>query len=354
MPGLVYIAVWVAAVPALSTDLGPRSLGTVEPLAAVASAAEAAQEEQYRERQVLDPQTDTWVEQAVALPGTPEAELDEARALLARGEVRAAYGRLKKWVETHREHERYFEALLLLGEACFGRERFYQAYERFEEVVENTAGELFYKALLREVDVARAFLAGRKRIIWGFLPLPAYDDGVEILDRVWERVPGTRLGEDALRLKAEYFFGVGDYQLAQDEYANLAREYPSGRFVRLAMLRAAVAAQEAFPGTKFDDRALLDAEEGYRQVKAAFPEFAQREGVDERLEAIARKRAEKDLEIARWYERTQATPAAAFYYQLILREHPQTLEAVEARRRLRALGFETPEESAAPQQETTP
>jgi outer membrane protein assembly factor BamD (BamD/ComL family) len=307
-----------------------------------------AQQERYRERQVLDPNSGQWVDEAPAEEVAPAGPLDEARRLLAEGEPRKAYKLLEQWTEENPEHERYFEGMYLLGEAEFERRHFYQAYENYEVVAESTAGELFHQALQREMDVARAFLSGEKRIVWKFLRLPAYDDGIEILDRIWERVPGTQLGEKALKLKADYFFAVGDVDLAQDEYVNLAREYPNGRYVQLAMLRGAEAAAAAFPGIKFDDRALLDAEERYRAVRSAFPHYAERERVADRLEGIRQQRAEKDLDIARWYERTKQTGAAEFYYRLVLKEWPDTLAAGEARRRLRALGVELPEEEAQP------
>ncbi len=317
-------------------------------LLAALTAPAPAQQERYREREVLDPESDGWVAQPAEEEPTPADALDEARQRLARGEARQAYKLVKKWTEENPEHERYFEGLYLLGETQFERRHFYQAYESYELVAESAGGELFYKALRREMEVARAFLAGEKRIVWKILRMPAYDDGIEILDRIWERVPGTRLGELALKLKADYFFEVGDLDLAQDEYANLAREYPNGRYVQLAMLRAAEAAAAAFPGIQFDDRALLDAQVRYRQVRSTFPAYAERERVADRLEGIRQRRAEKDLDVAGWYERTKRTGAAEFYYRLIVEDWPDTLAADKAKGRLRALGVELPEEEVQP------
>jgi outer membrane protein assembly factor BamD (BamD/ComL family) len=299
-----------------------------------------APQERYRERQVLDPQSDEWMEEPVVEESGPGGELNRARGLLAEGQVDEARRQLKQWVRRYPDHERYAEAEFLLGETYFEKKDYYTAYEHYEIAADNSSGELFYKALRRAMDVARAFMAGQKRLIWKFLPLPAYDDGVEILGRVWERVPGTRMGEEALKLKADFRFERGEMELAQDEYANLAREYPSGRYVQMATLRSAEAAEAAFPGVHFDDRPLLNAEERYRQVRSTFPHYAERESVDARLAAIRQKRAEKDLEVARWYERTGQKGAAEFYYRLILREWPETLAESVARSRLRALGIE--------------
>jgi outer membrane protein assembly factor BamD (BamD/ComL family) len=306
-----------------------------------------AQDEQFRERQILDPNADDWKDETPPAPGTPEATLDTARSLLARGEARQARRLLSKWIEQHPDHDRYLEGVYLYAESCFETRDYYRAYEHYEVVAESGSGDLFQRAVRREIDCARAFLAGQKRIVWRIFRLPAYDDGVEILDRVWERVPGTRIGETVLRLKADHFFNSGDMDLAQDEYVNLAREYPSGRFIRVAMLRSAEAADASFPGVPFDDRALVDADERYRAVKATFPDYAAREAVDARLQGIREKRAEKDLYVGRYYEKVKQPGAAEFYYRQLLKDWPETLAAADARTRLRALGA-TVDEPAAP------
>ncbi len=300
---------------------------------------------------MLDPDSDTWVDQAFE-PATPQGALDEARSLLARGEPKKARKLLETWTEENVGNERYYEGMYLLGEAFFEEGDFYKAYESYDVVIQNTGGELFNKAIRREMDVARAFLAGQKRILWKIFRIPAYDDGVKIIDRVWEQVPGTRQGEQALKIRADYHFGNGDLQEAQDGYVLLVKEYPNGRYVRPSMLRAAEAAEAAFPGVKHDDKALVEADERYRQVQNAFPDYAKRESVDDRLENIRQKRAEKDLEIAKWYQKTKQNSAAEFYYKRVLKDYPNTLAATEAQGRLRGLGIELPE--AATQESREP
>lgn len=307
-------------------------------LVATGWACQAAQgqEERYREREVLDPNSPTWVAQ----PPEPEDEpLSRARALLVRDEPREARKLLEDWVEEHRNSDRYYEGVYLLGEAHFALGSYWKAAQQFETVSENTAGDLFFRAVERTMDVARAFLSGEKRIVWGFLPLPAQDEGIQLLDRCWQRVPGTRLGELALRIKADYFFEKGDMVSAQAEYALLAREYPNGRYVRLAMIRSAEAAEAMFNGLPYDDRPLLEATERYQQVAQAFPEFAEREDVAARLAGIRRARAAKDLSIAEWYERTNRVGAAVYYYRTIVQDWPDTPASDAAAERLASLGF---------------
>jgi len=301
------------------------------------------QDERYGERQVLDPETGEWVDEARPPEAAAADALDEARRYLAQDKPGKARKILKRWLKESRDDERYYEGVFLLGETHFESGDFWQALKQYDKVADNAAGELFRESNRRSVDAARAFLSGKKRIVWKILRLPAYDEGIEILDRVWERMPGTRLGELALKLKADFYFNQGDVDLAQDEYANLVEQYQSGRYVQLAMLRTAEAAEAAFPGIRFDDLPLIEAEERYRQVEAAFPGYAVRQRVRERLEGIRQTRAEKDLDIAQWYERTGQAGAARFYYETILQSWPETLASAEARMRLRAMGVETEE-----------
>lgn len=302
-----------------------------------------SQDQQFPEREVLDPETDSWIIAPPQDGSAPQDDLGRARSLLANKKASEARKLLKEWVKRNAGDDRYYEGVLLLGETWFEDRDYWAALEKYTDVAENSAGDLFMIANRRAMDCARAFLAGEPRIVWGFLLIPAYDDGLEALNRVWERMPGTRLGETSLKLRADYYYARGDMDLAQDEYANLAREYPSGKYVQFASLRAAEAADAAFGGVKYNDRPLLNAETRYKQVKANFPAYAERENVDERLAGVRRLRAEKDLDIAKWYERTAQAGAAEFYYRQILKDWEDTLAAAEARQRLRALGVEMTE-----------
>ncbi len=332
------------------TRRGPVAAIAVVVLAAAGLAR--AQEEQYRERQVLDPERDIFVDQPA--PTTQPDELGPFRALLAEGQARKARKQLQKWLKANGGHERYYEAELLLGDAYFDLGDFWKAAERYESVAQNTTGELFRRANERTLDVARAFLSGRKRILWRVFRLPAYDDGADLCSRVWERMPGSRLGELALKIRADYLFDKGDKDLAQDEYALLLQQYPNGRYAQYALRRGAESAEGQFPGIKFDAGPLVEAEERYRQFQAQFPGAAERADVEARLAGIREQRAQKDLDVARWYQKTRQLGAAQYYYRLVLKDWPETLAAAEARTALRGLGADVPSADAPPEAEKRP
>lgn len=298
-----------------------------------------AQAERFRERDVFDPTQNSWsrVEQPAR-----HLVLDRARQLLAEGAADEARDLLDDWLEANPDDPRYFEGMLLLGEAYFEKREFWPAVEAYERVAENSAGEIFFRAQRRILAVSRGFLAGEKRIVWGIFRFPAIDEALEFLLRIWERAPGTRDGEDALKLRADYYFENREPLAAQQAYALLAREYPEGRFVQFALLRSAEAAEQAYGGERYDDQPLLEADELYRQVIARYPTYARQEELALNLDGIRLKQAAKHLSIARWYARAGKPQAAAFYFRQTLKRWPDTFAAQDAAEGLRSLGFDVP------------
>jgi tetratricopeptide (TPR) repeat protein len=302
----------------------------------VTTVASLAQDPGFRERDVLDPNRDQWVPQ-VAITAAPP--LVEARRLLAEDEPDDARDLLEGWLEANPDSEQYYAGVLLLGETYFAEQDYWKAAEQFERVADSTAGELFFEALRRIMDTARAFLAGEPRIVWGVLRLPAGPDGIELLDRVWERAPATRIAEEALKIKADYFFAQGQMDFAQDEYQRLYREFPEGRYARVALLRSAEASEALFAGVRYDARPLIEADERYRTVQDVFPAYAESEAVAARRTGIRQQQAAKDLSIAQWYERAGYPEAAGYYYRVVLNDYSDTPAAEAARSGLSGLGI---------------
>ncbi len=310
-------------------------------LAAICESKPPADESQTRfaERLVYDPQTSTWVREEPPEPGTPDGDLSLIRAELARSEYKDAAKHLDDWVKKYGpDSPRLPEAEFLRGQAAFLNHRLMRAHQVYQDVLNNWPGsEWAEKSMRGELIIAEAFLSGKKRRVLGMPLVQAHDEGIEILDEIIINQPHHPLAEQAARVKADYYFRTGEFELAEDSYAQLARNYPGGPNAREAMLQSAYAALASFPGVQFDDAALIEAEERFLQFKRAFPLYAQDDEINQLLENIHAKRAEKEFQIGRYYERARKRGAAIFYYELIQSDYPQTNWATLARSRLASL-----------------
>lgn len=222
-------------------------------------------------------------------------------------------------------------ALFLKGQALFERKLYYQAFEAYDDMLNGYAGSNFFEAALKQqVEIARRFLAGAKRKVWGFIPASAKTEGVEILDRVVERWPGSELSAQALMMQGDYYYNKGRFIEAQSTYQILVEHYSRSSYYEAALLRNAEATHAQYEGPLYDSSCLTDARIRYAHYQARFPQKAQELGIAQRRERIDWQEAQKHYEIADYYRRTHRTGAMQFYVEYIQQHWPGSIWAQRA------------------------
>ncbi len=303
-----------------------------------ALASQSKGQPRYPERLVYNPATDTWTQPPAPIPGTEQGDLELALIDLAENRPATARSRLKKWLKTYKASDRRPDAMVALGDADLALGDHIQAYRQYEKAMDQYPGLEGEDAIIRhEFAIGVAFLSGVKQRVWIFRA-PAYEEGLDILDKVVQRAPGSTLAEDAIKAKADYYYRTGKFGLAETEYARLAQEFPRGRYPRLALLMSARAALARFPGLAFDDGALLEARERFVTFRQRYPEYADQEDIGAIVRRIDDTLAEKNLMVGNWYGKQKQTSAAAVYYRNLIKSWPDSGAAIEARRRLAVIG----------------
>ncbi len=302
----------------------------------------------YPERQVFNPATGTWSVAPSPVPGTEQGDLQLAMIDLAENRPKQARDRLKKWLKKYPSSDLRSEAMVALGDTELALDNRMQAYKQYEKTLDQFPGLEGEERILRnEFAIGVAFLAGVKQKIWIFRA-PAYEEGLDILDKVVLRAPGAALAEDAIKAKADYYYRNGDFALAETEYARLAQEFPRGRYPRLALLMSAQSALARFPGLAYDDSALLEARERFVSFRERYPEFAEQENIAAFIRRIDETLAAKHLMIGKWYGRQKHAESAAIYFREVVSRWPDSAAAVEARSRLSVLPAMTRPVTPAP------
>jgi len=324
-------------------------LGLAILLAPVALAGAQQEGQTYHERLEYDPARGEWVEIAPPIPGTEEGDLAMARMLLAQGEFKKARKAFAEWLKMHPDSAYRAEALFYAAETEVSAEEvkpkqghLIRAYEWLEEVIQSQLGtELAARAIRKEMIIAELLLfKNRKQKVWkGMLWLSGKEEALQMLDRIIDDYAReTPTAEHALRIKADYHYLNGEFQEAEQSYARLVREFPRGRYQKIAMLRSGQSALARFPGVEFDDADLLEAEIYLADFQQRYPDDATDNDVPQIISNLRERRAEKDFRVGRFYERTKSPDAAIFYYRQIEERWPATIWAAEARNRLVALG----------------
>ena len=305
--------------------------------------------EVYHERLEYDAATGQWIEIAPPIPGTDGGDLALARFMLARGEYKKARKAFKLWFKMYPDSSLRPQGLFYSAQTEVLAEESRRkggdligAYEWLEELLEGWPGtELADRALRKELIIAEMLLfKHRKQKLWrGMLWLSATEEALDILNRIIDLwAPGKPVAEQALRRKADYHYINGEFEEAELAFSRLMRDFPRGKYHKIAMLRSGQSALARFPGVRFDEADLLEAEVYLKDFHERYPQEAAEYRVPQMLSRISESRAQKEYTIGQYYERTRAIDAAVYYYRWIVSQYPATTWAAEAQNRLVALG----------------
>ena len=273
-----------------------------------------------------------WVTAPKPAKGTVEGELAMIRQQIDEKNFKSARAAADLFCKDHPDSPSCEEAMLLGSQAELDNGMYYQAFERLEAMLAKYPNGLFLeRALTREMEVANAFLAGKKRIVGRMLRLPAADEGLTILRKIAEHAPGTDIAERAMLRIGEYHFEKKDYRDAADAYDEFLTMNPKSARAPHTMAQAAQAMYESFKGVPYDETPLVEAEARYKTLLAQYPDEARKCRAADMLREIVTIRGERAYETAKFYERTGRPQSAIFYYRQVAEEFPSTVWASEAR-----------------------
>ncbi len=280
-----------------------------------------------------------WVQQPAYDPGSPEGELAAIRKLIAQDRGKKAKHRADDWIEQHDDHPLLAEAYLVRGDANVTRKHFFKSLFDYEFVIrEFPSSEQFHTAMQREFELAKLFIGGTKRRLWGMRILPASGEAEEVLVRIQERSPGSDLGELASITLADFYFNKPQMDSAAEAYDLFLINYPRSERREWAMLRLIQANLARFKGPRFDATGLIDAGQRLKTYRREYPASAERIGVGALLIRIDESLAMRDMVTANWHEIRKQPLSAIYLYQRVVLDYPQTASAQDAIRRLEALG----------------
>ncbi|GJM19215.1 MAG: hypothetical protein DHS20C14_14280 [Phycisphaeraceae bacterium] len=284
-----------------------------------------------------------WVSTNAPAPGTDEAFIADVRVLLAQGEPEKAKSLLNDWIKANERtsNPNLGEAFLLRADAWFAMDREYKSLFDYEVVIRDFPdSDAFPVAIEREFEIGRMYLDGLRRRLFGMRIEPARGLGEELLIRVQERMPGSRLAEEAAITLADHFYDRRQLDLAGDMYAIFLANYPRSEHREAALLRQIDCNVAQFKGPQYDGATLIEARLLLDDYAANYPTAAARSGFTEGLETwIDESAAQQMLEAASWYFGQNDDPSARLTLRRLIRRHPESAAAREAVRMMQERGW---------------
>ncbi len=298
-----------------------------------------------------------WATATAPAPGSDAAIIADARRALADGRAAAAQSILDTWIEANERTDKaeLAEAYLLRGDAITAGGDEFKALYDYEAVCKQYPGSPeFVRAIERELDIGVRYVNGLRRKLLGMRITGAFDVGEELLIRVQERLPGSRLGERAIIELADAYYRTRDMEMAAEAYDLFVRNFPKSPYVSKAMQRQIYASIARFKGPRYDATSLVDASVLIDRYQRAYPAQAQDAGLDDALQIrLDESVAVAMLEQADWYLRTGDEAAARLVLRRLVVKHSRTTAAQTGLDELTKRGW-LPPPPAPPTPPTTP
>jgi outer membrane assembly lipoprotein YfiO len=284
--------------------------------------------------QTIELRNGQYWEQVATLKVAPTTDetLDRAGQLVAQNSNAAAKKILVSWLKREATSPLRDRGLYLLGLANYQYGDRIRAFYNFDELLDYyPESKYFYPALQRQYEIADAFLSGYKRRFLGVALLGAEDEAVEMLFRIQQRSPGSPLAEKSLKRTADYYYASAQYDLATDAYQAFADRFKRSPDMPQVRLKKAFAELAQFTGTKFDPTPVINARTSLEELAIDYPDLARQENVAAVIERIDGALARKVYQNAQFYIRTHEPRAAAYTFEYLIKNYPQSPEAGKAK-----------------------
>jgi len=272
----------------------------------------------------------------------------------------------KTWYLEQSEHWKPLSAeskeALTKANTLFRKGKFGKAVRSYDKFLEgcDPNSELYAEALEKQFHIAKEFLAGRKIRVLGVFKIKGYAAGEKIMERISERAGNATIGLDAAVEVAKSYEERGKfeeeyYDLAYlkwseifdtyDKRLRISSPWPTGEVGKDALLGKARCRHNAYKGPEYDvsgliGRALIP-ESYYESAKGLnqrfsrdYSEAVKRFDIEGKLKQINEQVAYKDFSTGRYYQRTGNRQAANLYYQMVIRDWPDSKAAKMANKML--------------------
>jgi len=247
-------------------------------------------------------------------------------------------------------------ALFDKGNEYYEQDQYVKAARKYRKFLHGCKSSGLYDEVLeRQFEIAKEFLAGRKKRVLGVFWMSTYAEGIKIMERIREHAGDSELAAKAAvevarsyesrgRKKKSHY--ISAYQSWLDAYESYDKQMrlpdlsPTGELGKDALLAMARCQELAYRGPMFDgsdltgrplsENAFDGAKRCYEQFKTRYPSEAKKRGIDDKLRKTDEEIAKKDLWTGHYYQTRGNRTAANLYYQMVMRDWSGTEAAAEA------------------------
>jgi outer membrane protein assembly factor BamD len=278
-----------------------------------------------------------WTEEAEdsgQIEGTAAAQLKKAEELEAAGDIRPAIGAYRGLVKKFPNSASAARAQYKTGELLEKEGDYDRAFNAFGDYLKKyPRGEEFDKAVESQFNIARLFLEGERKKLFGVKTLPSMGRAQEMFESIIKNAPFSKLAPlaqfnigQALEKQGKDVEAVAAYQVVVSKFPNESvaadAQYQIG-YVHLRQSRAA-----------YDRAAANRAREAFEDFLARYPNSEKAAQARDNLKALQGRETKGAYEIGKFYDKQKNYKAAVIYYNETIKQEAGSPQAELAKQRV--------------------
>ncbi len=186
---------------------------------------------------------------------------------------------------------------------------------------------------------------------------PTFDaagQALSSLRAIWINDPSGPLADDAIMLAATHNLRRQNYREAARLMKLIREQFPKSPHLQNAFVIGSHVELMSYQGSRYDEQRLEQALELKENALRLFPDAPEADRMRRELKELYNARAEREWELALFYEKKNKPQAVAVYCRELLRQFPDSKYAPAARQKLSELQGEEFEFDATQQEPDAP
>ncbi|MEI6561488.1 MAG: outer membrane protein assembly factor BamD [Verrucomicrobiota bacterium] len=217
-----------------------------------------------------------------------------------------------------------------LQEQIHEPERAYNSYAKY--LTNYPKGKEFDTVVERQFGIAKAFLNGERRKLFGMKTFPSMEKAQKMFEEIVKNAPYSKeaplaqfnIGM-ALEKQGQYADAIAAYQLAVDKY-------PNDDVAGDAQYQIGYVQMHLVENGSNDQAARVKARDAFEDFTVRYPQSEKLPQARENIAKLSGTSLKKSLEVARFYEKTSNLKAAVIYYNDVIQSGKGSPEAAEAQK----------------------
>jgi len=224
--------------------------------------------------------------------------------------------------------------------------RFYDTYlEKYPE------GDDFKTALDSMVKIAKRFMDGERRRLFGIKMFSSNVRAQEMLESILKRAPFSSGAAQIMLYRAAMLERQSKDQEAILAYQEILERFPSDPAAEDAQYQIGFIRLKGVKHGSYDAVDRIRAQESFEDFLNRAPTSGKSAQARENLQKLDADQRKSTLDVAKFYEKTGKTKAAVVYYEDLIRLYPESEEGKTAKTRLSALKVQKGEDAASSSKE---